>query len=63
MGRGVGVGVVNLLHLQCTVHYTMISPLKESSRKKKKNGSYFLSTPKLVYYVYLMALHEDALRP
>lgn len=30
---------------------------------RKKNSSYFLSTSKLVYYVYLMALHEDAVRP
>lgn len=41
----------------------MISPTERKQQKEKKNSSYFLSTPKLVYYVYLMALHEEAVRP
>lgn len=55
---GGGVGVVNLLQL----HYAMISPT-ERKQQEEKNSSHFLSTPKLVYYVYLMALHNEAVRP
>lgn len=41
----------------------MISPTERKQQEEKKNSSYFLSPPKLVYYVYLTALHEEAVRP
>lgn len=41
----------------------MIRPTERKQQEEKKNSSYFLSTPQLVYYVYLMALHEEAVRP
>lgn len=48
-------------------YYSYITPWlvhwKKTAGIKKNNSSYFLSIPKLVCYVYLMALHEDTVRP
>lgn len=53
--------------LRLLTYYSYITPWlvhwKKIAGIIKKNSSYFLSTPKLVCYEDLMALHEEAVRP